>query len=51
VLPKFQRFIHDRQYLPNVSPATVEWHTHALTSHIVPDITSAIFSRVLNGKS
>jgi integrase/recombinase XerD len=28
VLPKFQQFIKERQYLMNVSPATVQWYTH-----------------------
>jgi site-specific recombinase XerD len=28
VLPKFQQFIRERQYLHNVSPATVSWYTH-----------------------
>jgi integrase/recombinase XerD len=30
VLPKFEQFIRERQYLHNVSPATVSWHTHNL---------------------
>ncbi|HTW32247.1 MAG TPA: hypothetical protein VMD76_11255, partial [Candidatus Sulfotelmatobacter sp.] len=30
MLPKFQQFIKERQYLHNVSPATVSWHTHSL---------------------
>jgi integrase/recombinase XerD len=30
LLPKFQQFIRERQYLHNVSPATVSWHTHNL---------------------
>lgn len=30
MLPKFQQFINERQYLQNVSPATVQWHTHSL---------------------
>jgi integrase/recombinase XerD len=30
MLPKFQQFIRERQYLKNVSPATVAWHTHNL---------------------
>ena len=29
MLPKFQQFINERQYLHNVTPATVEWYTHA----------------------
>jgi len=29
-LPKFEQFIRERQYLHNVSPATVSWHTHNL---------------------
>jgi len=29
VLPKFEQFIRERLYLHNVSPATVEWYTHA----------------------
>jgi len=28
VLPKFQQFIKERQYLMNVTPATVQWYTH-----------------------
>ncbi|MGA8345986.1 MAG: hypothetical protein WB781_28915 [Candidatus Sulfotelmatobacter sp.] len=30
MLPKFQQFISKRQYLQNVSPATVQWHTLSL---------------------
>jgi integrase/recombinase XerD len=30
LLPKFEQFIRERQYLHNVSPATVSWHTHNL---------------------
>jgi integrase/recombinase XerD len=30
LLPKFQQFIRERQYLHNVSPATISWHTHNL---------------------
>ena len=30
MLPKFQQFIREREYLLNVSPATVSWHTHSL---------------------
>ena len=30
MLPKFEQFIRERQYLHNVSPATVSWHTHNL---------------------
>ena len=30
MLPKFEQFIKERQYLHNVSPATVSWHTHNL---------------------
>ncbi len=30
MLQKFQEFILERQYLHNVTPATVEWHTHNL---------------------
>ena len=30
MLPKFEQFIRERQYLLNVSPATVSWHTHSL---------------------
>ncbi len=29
MLPQFQQFINERQYLHNVTPATVEWYTHA----------------------
>jgi integrase/recombinase XerD len=28
LLPKFEQFIKERQYLHNVSPATVSWYTH-----------------------
>jgi integrase/recombinase XerD len=28
LLPKIEQFIRERQYLHNVSPATVSWHTH-----------------------
>jgi len=30
LLPKFEQFIRERQYLHNVSPATVSWHTYNL---------------------
>jgi integrase/recombinase XerD len=30
VLPKFEQFIRERQYLHNVTPATISWHTHNL---------------------
>ena len=30
MLPKFEQFIRERQYLHNVSPATDSWHTHNL---------------------
>ncbi len=30
MLPKFEQFIRERQYLTNVSPATLEWYTHSL---------------------
>jgi integrase/recombinase XerD len=30
MLPKFAQFIRERQYLKNVSPATISWHTHNL---------------------
>jgi integrase/recombinase XerD len=30
LLPKLEQFIRERQYLHNVSPATVSWHTHNL---------------------
>jgi hypothetical protein len=30
LLPKFEQFIREQQYLHNVSPATVSWHTHNL---------------------
>jgi len=30
LLTKIQQFIRERQYLHNVSPATVSWHTHSL---------------------
>jgi integrase/recombinase XerD len=29
MLPRFQQFIRERQYLTNVSPATIEWYIHA----------------------
>lgn len=28
MLPKFEQFIKERQYLHNVSPTTVSWYTH-----------------------
>lgn len=28
--PRFEQFIRERQYLHNVSPATLEWHRHSL---------------------
>ena len=30
MLPKFEQFRRERQYLTNVSPATLEWYTHSL---------------------
>jgi hypothetical protein len=30
MLPKFEQFIRERQYLHNVTPSTVSWHTHNL---------------------
>jgi integrase/recombinase XerD len=30
MLPKFEQFIRERQYLHNVTAATVQWHTHNL---------------------
>ncbi|GAC1511772.1 MAG: tyrosine-type recombinase/integrase [Terriglobales bacterium] len=30
MLAKFQEFIRERQYLHNVTPATIQWHTHNL---------------------
>ena len=30
MLPKSEQFIRERQYLHNVSPATLSWHTHNL---------------------
>jgi integrase/recombinase XerD len=29
VFPRYEQFIRERQYLMNVSPATVRWYTHA----------------------
>jgi len=29
MLPRFEQFIRERQYLMNVSPATVSWYTRA----------------------
>jgi hypothetical protein len=29
MLPKFEQFIRERQYLTNVSPATLEWYKHS----------------------
>jgi integrase/recombinase XerD len=29
MLPKFQQFIRERQYLSNVSPSTLEWYKHS----------------------
>jgi len=28
--PRFEQFVRERQYLANVSPATLEWYTHSL---------------------
>jgi integrase/recombinase XerD len=30
LLPKIEQFIRERKYLHNVSPATINWHTHNL---------------------
>ena len=30
MLPKFEKFIRERQYLTNVSPATLEWYKYSL---------------------
>jgi len=30
LLPRFEQFIREREFLANVSPATVSWHTHNL---------------------
>jgi integrase/recombinase XerD len=30
MLPKFEQFIRERQYLTNVSPATLEWYKYSL---------------------
>ena len=30
MLPKFEQFSRERQYLTNVSPATLEWYKHSL---------------------
>jgi len=30
MLPKFEQFIRERQYLTNVSPAALEWYEHSL---------------------
>jgi integrase/recombinase XerD len=30
MLPRFEQFIRERQYLHNVTPATVEWYRHSL---------------------
>ncbi len=30
MLAKFEQFIRERQYLQNVTPATIQWHTHNL---------------------
>ena len=27
--PRFEQFIRERQYLSNVSPATLEWYKHS----------------------
>jgi len=27
--PRFEQFIRERQYLTNVSPATLEWYKHS----------------------
>jgi integrase len=29
MLPKFEQFIRERQYLMNVSPSTIQWYTHS----------------------
>ena len=29
MLPKFEQFIRERQYLTNVSPATLEWYKYS----------------------
>ena len=28
--PRFEQFIREKQYLTNVTPATVSWYTHSL---------------------
>jgi integrase/recombinase XerD len=30
MLPRFEQFIRERQYLANVSPATVDWYKNSL---------------------
>jgi integrase/recombinase XerD len=30
MLPRFEQFIRERQYLHNVTPATIEWYRHSL---------------------
>ena len=30
MLPRLEQFIRERQYVMNVSPATVRWYSHAL---------------------
>ncbi len=32
MLPRFEQFIRERQYVMNVSPATIRWYRHALKS-------------------
>ena len=32
MLPRHEQFIRERQYVMNVSPATIKWYTHALKS-------------------
>jgi integrase/recombinase XerD len=30
MVPRFEQFLSERQYLHNVSPATLEWYTNSL---------------------
>ena len=44
MLPKFQQFMHERQYLTNVSPATLEWYKQPQMAADGIPITSGIES-------
>lgn len=47
MLPKFEQFSRERQYLTNVSPATLEWYKHSFKwppteSPIEDDLKAAV---------